>query len=66
MIARLRRGLLMLACAPSWCSRSLVVGLPGLVQRTAAAGGPDCPIFPANNPWNQRVDGLPVAKDSAA
>jgi hypothetical protein len=22
-------------------------------------------VFPANNPWNQRVDGLPVAKDSA-
>ncbi len=24
-----------------------------------------CPVFPANNPWNQRVDGLPVASDSA-
>ena len=24
-----------------------------------------CPIFPANNPWNQRVDRLPVAADSA-
>jgi hypothetical protein len=23
-------------------------------------------MFPANNPWNQRVDGLPVARDSAA
>ena len=24
-----------------------------------------CPIFPANNAWNQRVDKLPVAADSA-
>jgi hypothetical protein len=26
---------------------------------------PKCPIFPANNPWNERVDTLPVAGDSA-
>ena len=26
---------------------------------------PKCPIFPANNPWNERVDTLPVAADSA-
>jgi len=24
-----------------------------------------CPVFPASNPWNQRVDRLPVASDSA-
>jgi hypothetical protein len=24
-----------------------------------------CPLFPANNPWNQRVDKLPVSADSA-
>ncbi len=24
-----------------------------------------CPVFPAGNPWNQRVDKLPVAADSA-
>jgi hypothetical protein len=24
-----------------------------------------CPVFPASNPWNQRVDRLPVAKRSA-
>ncbi|HEX7291500.1 MAG TPA: hypothetical protein VF250_10280 [Conexibacter sp.] len=24
-----------------------------------------CPVFPADNPWNRRVDGLPVARDSA-
>jgi hypothetical protein len=35
-----------------------------------AAGAPlpaakRCPVFPADNPWNQRVDRLPVAADSA-
>jgi hypothetical protein len=24
-----------------------------------------CPVFPANNPWNERVDKLPVSADSA-
>jgi hypothetical protein len=35
----------------------------------ASAGPPSlagCPMFPATNPWNQRVDGLPVAANSAA
>ena len=26
---------------------------------------PRCPLFPANNPWHQRVDRLPVAASSA-
>src|SRR3954451_359782 len=25
-----------------------------------------CPVFPASNPWNQRVDKLPVASNSGA
>jgi hypothetical protein len=29
-------------------------------------GAPRCPIFPASNPWNQRVDRLPVDPSSAA
>jgi AbrB family looped-hinge helix DNA binding protein len=28
-------------------------------------GAPGCPIFPTSNVWNRRVDGLPVAADSA-
>ena len=28
-------------------------------------GAPGCAVFPPDNPWNQRVDTLPVAKDSA-
>jgi len=33
-------------------------------RASAALGG--CPVFPADNPWNQRVDGMPVAPDSDA
>jgi hypothetical protein len=43
---------------------ALVIG-PGLVSAHRLPGAPGCPIFPADNPWNQRVDRLPVAKDSA-
>jgi hypothetical protein len=43
---------------------ALVAGAAG-----AAAPAPSelggCPVFPASNVWNQRVDRLPVAKDSA-
>jgi hypothetical protein len=28
------------------------------------SGAPRCPLFPPDNPWNQRVDRLPVAPDS--
>jgi hypothetical protein len=44
-----------------------------LAASTSVAAGPptvpgarSCPIFPANNPWNERVDKLPVAPDSDA
>ncbi|MFL5893799.1 MAG: hypothetical protein ACJ76Z_01640 [Thermoleophilaceae bacterium] len=29
-------------------------------------GAPHCRVFPKSNPWNQRVDGLPLASNSAA
>jgi hypothetical protein len=32
---------------------------------TRLADAPNCPVFPASNPWNQPVDKLPVAKRSA-
>ena len=44
----------------------------GAVLAAPAAGpgpGPQvagCPVFPASNPWNRRVDRLPVAPDSDA
>ena len=43
-----------------------LLALPALVLARSLPGAPKCPVFPANNPWNQRVDRLPVAKDSAA
>jgi hypothetical protein len=56
-----------------------VVGLAAVSAVAAGTGGvlvagtdasplpraPACRIFPADNPWNQRVDKLPVAADSA-
>jgi hypothetical protein len=41
---------------------ALVPGVSGAHRLSAARR---CPIFPANNPWNQRVNKLPVAANSA-
>src|SRR5919201_5336928 len=43
---------------------------PALLAAPGARGlrfpsAPACPVFPPDNPWNQRVDALPVARDSA-
>jgi hypothetical protein len=37
----------------------------GSAQALRLPGAPGCPIFPANNAWNERVDTLPVAANSA-
>jgi hypothetical protein len=42
-----------------------VAVVPALVAAQPLPGAPHCPLFPANNPWNQRVDRLPVAKNSS-
>jgi hypothetical protein len=45
----------------------LVVTLLAWVPAASAhplSGAPKCRIFPSSNPWNQRVDQLPVAADS--
>jgi len=42
---------------------ALLAGSTARALRLPAA--PRCPVFPANNPWNQRVDKLPVAANSA-
>jgi hypothetical protein len=44
----------------------VTIAIPALVSAHPLPGAPRCPIFPANNPWNQRVDHLPVAQNSAA
>jgi hypothetical protein len=58
---RRRTGLfvcLMLALVP------VLVAVPGLVAAHPLPGASRCQIFPPSNPWNQRVDRLPVAKNS--
>jgi hypothetical protein len=52
--------------------RLLALSIAGLVllMATLASASPQlragrCPIFPRDNPWNQRVDRLPVARNSA-
>ena len=41
----------------------VALALGGAVQPHSVAG---CSLFPADNPWNQRVDSLPVAANSSA
>jgi hypothetical protein len=56
--------------------RGAVAALPLLAAVLLATGAPaaqapspptvaGCPVFPTDNPWNQRVDRLPVARNSA-
>jgi hypothetical protein len=40
--------------------------LAGVSAGAPLPGAPKCTVFPASNPWNQRVDTLPVAADSDA
>jgi hypothetical protein len=53
-----RRQLWLGACA-------VLVAVPALVSAHPLPGAANCQVFPADNPWNQRVDRLPVAKHSA-
>jgi hypothetical protein len=52
-------------------TRAIVVGAivlllgGGSAQALRLPGAPACPIFPANNAWNERVDTVPVAANSA-
>ena len=41
------------------------VALTGSASALRLPSAPRCPVFPASNPWNQRVDRLPVASNSA-
>jgi hypothetical protein len=53
-----RRLLPVLACA-------LLVAAPS-TEALRVPGAARCPVFPKNNPWNRRVDRLPVARNSGA
>ena len=59
-----RRFAIAVACMPVLAASALIV-VPALVSAHPLPGAPNCPLFPADNAWNQRVDRLPVAKDSA-
>src|SRR2546428_667617 len=50
---------------------ALVAALGASIAAAGAGGHPvpgasRCPVFPADNPWNRRVDKLPVLANSAA
>jgi hypothetical protein len=57
-----RLGPLVVLAAASWCTLAVAAPPASPRERTGAT----CRIFPADNFWNRRVDGLPVAADSAA
>jgi hypothetical protein len=43
----------------------LALGAPS-AEALRVPGAPRCSVFPKSNPWNRRVDRLPVARNSAA
>jgi hypothetical protein len=45
---------------------ALVAAVGGAARALRLPTAPHCPIFPKSNPWNQRVDKLPVAQNSGA
>jgi hypothetical protein len=48
-------------------SLALVLALTaGIASGHPPKGAPKCRVFPKNNPWNQRVDKLPLVKNSGA
>jgi hypothetical protein len=60
----MRGGRLLVGWAALAALLALVV-IPALGSAHPLPAAPNCPMFPPNNPWNERVDQLPVAKDSA-
>jgi hypothetical protein len=52
-----------LVIAVALLAAALVVGI---ASGHPVGGAPKCPVFPKSNPWNQRVDKLPVLSNSAA
>jgi hypothetical protein len=56
----------MLRTAVALVATAGLVCTGGSAQALRLPSAPRCTIFPRSNPWNQRVDRLPVARDSAA
>jgi hypothetical protein len=59
-----RRSLVVAAATASLLVASLLLGHSS-ANALRLPSAPACTIFPASNAWNQRVDSLPVAADSA-
>ena len=59
-----RRLLIVAAATPALLVASLLLGRSS-ADALRLPSAPACSIFPASNAWNQRVDSLPVAADSA-
>jgi hypothetical protein len=53
-----------LVCVSALAPSAAIVR-PSFGSARPLPGASSCPVFPADNPWNQRVDRLPVARDSA-
>jgi hypothetical protein len=45
---------------------AVLAAVPASAVARPLPGAPNCPVFPKSNPWNQRVDALPVAPGSDA
>ena len=45
---------------------ALVLVAVGAASAARLPGAPQCPVFPATNAWNERVDSLPVAAGSSS
>jgi hypothetical protein len=45
---------------------AVALSVVGAATAARLPGAPNCPVFPATNPWKQRVDSLPVAVSSKA
>jgi hypothetical protein len=52
--------------APVVAAVVAVLALGGSAQALRLPAASKCPVFPASNPWNQRVDRLPIAANSDA
>jgi hypothetical protein len=58
-----RISLLVVVCAAAAVPAVVVAATRSSAPRLP--GAPKCTVFPASNPWNKRVDRLPVAADSS-
>jgi hypothetical protein len=60
---RQMKALAAVAAVAAVAAAALLAGSAAQALRLPSA--PRCPIFPGDNAWNQRVDKLPVASNSA-